>query len=112
MMQVPASSAFSWTSFCLSAQRASTLGMHVTRYGSGQNTLASLAHVARSTTAAIADTFLSFSEQALLMVMQTDLQDFFSVSASRVTVASDHFRSSGSLEPMVVLCVRGDGCSS
>merc|ERR1719258_232232 len=101
MMQVPASSALTWTSFCLSAHRASTLGMRATRYGSGQKAPASLAQVARSTTAAIADTFLSFSAHALLMVVETALTDFFSVSASRVAAASDHFRSSGSLEPMV-----------
>ena len=104
---VVTSSALTWTSFCLSAHRASTLGMRATRYGSGQKAPASLAQVARSTTAAIADTFFSFSAHALLMVVETALTDFFSVSASRVAAASDHFKSSGSLEPMVDgrLCV-------
>ena len=102
---VVTSSALTWTSFCLSAHRASTLGMRATRYGSGQKAPASLAQVARSTTAAIADTFLSFSAHALLMVVETALTDFFSVSASRVAAASDHFKSSGSLEPIVVVRV-------
>ena len=104
---VVTSSALTWTSFCLSAHRASTLGMRATRYGSGQKAPASLAQVARSTTAAIADTFFSFSAHALLMVVETALTDFFSVSASRVAAASDHFKSSGSLEPIVVGCVFG-----
>merc|ERR1719201_2261566 len=61
---------------------------------------ASLAHAARSLTADMHASFLSFSPTDFLMVMHTALAEVLSVSASRVAEASLHFRSSGSLLPM------------
>merc|ERR1719502_1321849 len=94
----PAFSASICTGRCLSAQSAMMQGKSVMRYGSTHRAELSLAHLARSMNAPIAATLVSLASAALLIAVATALTEVLSVCSRSVFEASDHARSSGSLD--------------